>query len=392
MRRSIAIIPPLNFPAETMKKNILIITGEASGDLRAAEVVKHLKTRIPDVDFWGFGGENLKKEGVRLTEHIRDLSIVGIWEVVIKLPKILSQIRRLKKEIRRKKPSLAILVDYPGMNLKIARFLKKENIPVVYYIIPQMWAWGSWRIKTFKKYVDLALCLFPFEERFLKEEGVNSHFTGHPVVELIPDELPPVDSQRIALALLPGSRQSEVLTTLPLMLKAAELVQRSLGPIDINLAKTSNLEDETYRKILNSSELKINFFTDDTFKALIKSDLAIVTSGTATLEAALSERPFVITYRASWLTAFLFRHFADTSVIGLVNIVAGKKIVPELLQENATADNLSKEILSLAVSDEKYARKVKELKKVKEKLSEKQPALQAAKKIADFWDAHTASI
>lgn len=369
-----------------MKKNILILTGEASGDMRGAELLAILKKEMPDEEFWGFGGERLRKEGVLLIEHIKNLSLVGIWEVVLGLRQVLRQMKKLKKTVRQKKPSMAILIDYPGMNLRIARFLKKENVPVVYYVIPQLWAWGSWRIRSFKKHVDLALCLFPFEEEFLKEHGVKCAFVGHPVIEQLPERLPEKDRSEFTLALLPGSRRSEVENLLPLMLEAAEKIKETCGDMRINLAKTSNLDDELYRDALGGTcPDNLDFFTDDTISALSKSDFAIVTSGTATLETALTKTPFVIIYRASRITYLLFKAFADISEIGLVNIVAKEKLIPELLQKDANAEKIAREVLEIISSPDRQQKMVRGLEKVSESLAGKRPSEVASEKIYDFW-------
>lgn len=370
-----------------MSENILIITGEASGDARGAEMLAHLKPTLPEVSFWGFGGDRLEKEGVHLIEHIRNLSIVGVWEVLVKLPLILKQMKTLKKEIRTRKPSMAILIDYPGFNLKIARFLKKEKIPVVYYVLPQVWAWGAWRIRSIKKNVDLALCLFPFEKELFSGAGINCRFVGHPVTEKAPAISTAENTDNLLrLAILPGSRISEIRTGLPVMLKAAKLIGEKRSPVEISLAKSSNVPEEFYEKALSSAPHgKLNEFTDDTFSALAGSDLALVTSGTATLEAALSRVPMIITYHTSILTGLLFLLFSRVPNIGMVNIVAGKQIVPEILQYNATAGNIAKEALSIIEDKQRREKIIQDLDKVRTLLADKSPSKTAAQEISDFY-------
>lgn len=369
-----------------MNKNILILTGEASGDARASEMLFHLKEELPGISFWGFGGDLLKEQGVELIEHIKNLSIVGVWEAVVKLPVIFQQIRQLKKEVRRRRPFMAILIDYPGMNLKIARFLKKEKIPVVYYVLPQVWAWGGWRIRTIRKNVDLALALFPFEETLFRNSGVNCSFVGHPVAEKAPPDLAEKEPDRtFRLALLPGSRTNEVRAELPMMLSAARLMAQKLGEMDIHLAVSSNVPAEIYGTALSgNTETGVTGHRDDTFGALKGSDMALVASGTATLETALAGVPMVITYHTALLTGLLFLMFSRVKNIGMVNIVAGRRIVPELLQYQATAKKVAREAMAIVEDPSRKERMLRELAEVKEALSEKQPSKAAARKIAEF--------
>ncbi len=376
-----------------MKKNILIIAGEPSGDMRGGEVLGELKKLLPDVSFWGIGGDRMEREGVELIEHVRKLSIVGVWEAVKKLSIIREQYRNVIDNVRKRKPTLAILVDYPGFNLKLARFLHRSNIPVVYYIVPQVWAWGSWRIRSLKNYVDKALVLFDFEQRLLKEHGIDCEFVGHPLVDKAPSPITPdhpstsLGTGELTIALLPGSRESEILNMLPTMLDAAEKIRECREDARFIVAENSNVGRALYDSALaRHGGLSISRLTDDTFACLDRCDFAIVTSGTATLETAIMEKPMVIVYRTSPLTYVLARAFKRTPFIGLANIIAGKEIAPELLQKDLTPEKLSGKTLEIINDDSRMRQATEELRKVKHSLGEKGASRRAAEAISRLVD------
>ncbi|MFC1643889.1 lipid-A-disaccharide synthase [Candidatus Omnitrophota bacterium] len=371
------------------KKNILIISGEPSGDMRAGELLKELKALLPNAAFWGVGGEHMEQEGTELIEHIRRLSMVGVWEVIKKLPRIREQYNTVIKNIRERKPDLAILVDYPGFNLRIAEALHRMNIPVIYYVIPQVWAWGRGRLKLLKQYVDMALVLFKFEEEFLSQAGIDCEFVGHPLVDasgaLREGAVKTSGGEKFTIALLPGSRKSEILNMLPVMLDTAERIHKDRKDIRFVIAENSHLERALYDSALaGHEELALSRFTDDTFACLEKCDFAIVTSGTATLETAIMEKPMVITYRAAILTFILFRIFARIPFIGLVNIIAGKEVAPELLQGDATAEKLSEKVMDIIKDEARMNRMKDELRKVKHSLGEKGASRRAAEAVNRF--------
>ncbi|MFH1665326.1 MAG: lipid-A-disaccharide synthase [Candidatus Omnitrophota bacterium] len=376
-----------------MKKRILIVTGEPSGDVRAAELVKELNALMPGCSYWGIGGDRMKSEGVVLAEHIRNLSIVGIWEALVKLPLVRRQYNDLAERIRSERPDLAILVDYPGFNLKVARLLHKENIPVIYYIIPQVWAWGRGRIRTIRACVDKALVLFDFEEKLLKENGIDCEFTGHPLIdaagaESFPGKSPgPVRSPEkpFTVALLPGSRKSEIQNLLPLMLDTAEKLLDARADMCFVIAENSNVDSSLYDAALAGHErLGLSRVKDNTMRVLAGSDFAIVASGTATLETAVMNVPMIITYRTAFLTALLYYTFVRLPSVGLVNIVAGKQIVPELLQKNATPEKMSEQVLEI-INDSSRMRAMKQdLKKAAHALGEKGAVRRAAEAVKRF--------
>ncbi len=366
-----------------MNKNILIIAGEPSGDMRGGELLARLMPLVPGTRFWGIGGDRMAAKGMELVEHVRDLSMVGLLEIIKKLPRVRRQFRALKREIGKREPFLAILIDYPGFNLKVARYLHSKGIPVVYFIIPQVWAWGRWRIRAIKEHVSKALVLFDFEEKLLREHGVDCEFVGHPLVDEAPS--PARRQGTTAVALLPGSREHEINTLYPVMLEAAEIINAALGDVRFFVAESSNVKKEIYDSILAGHEgLDIKRLTDDTFCCLNECDLAVVTSGTATLETAVMEKPMVITYKASPVTAFLARKVAGVRIFGLANILAGEVIVPELLQEDATPEKLSGKALEILSDAPGMERMRSKLREVKRRLGSEGAAERAARAILRF--------
>ncbi len=366
--------------------NILIVAGEPSGDMRAGELLKDLTDSLPGVSFWGIGGDNMLEKGVELIEHVRDLSVAGVWEAIKNYPKIRAQYRNCVENIRQKRPIAAILIDYPGFNLRLAKYLHKENIPVIYYVIPQVWAWGRNRIKLLKRCMEKIIVLFAFEKRFLKEHGIEAEFVGHPLVEKIPESSQPAEGHAgFTLALVPGSRETEIKRIFPTILDTAEMIHRDRGDIDFILAESSNVEGSLYDSILSGhAGLDIRRVKDDTIQALALSDFAIVTSGTATLETALMEKPMIITYITSFLTAVLFRLFVRLRYLGIVNIIAGKEVAPEFLQEAAVPERMSKKTLEMIGNDGLLNRIKGELKKVKTAVGEKGAPKRAAEIMVRF--------
>ncbi|RKY42371.1 MAG: lipid-A-disaccharide synthase [Candidatus Makaraimicrobium thalassicum] len=368
-----------------MNRNILIITGEPSGDMRAGELLKELKKLLPEASFWGIGGDCMAGQGAELIEHVRKLSIVGVWEAVKDLSRIRRQYKNTAENIRKRRPGLAILVDYPGFNLSVARFLRRENIPVVYYILPQVWAWGRWRIRSLKSYTDRILVLFRFEKEFLEQAGVDCEFVGHPLLDTAPLPARREPREPFTIALLPGSRKSEILNMLPVLLDTAEKIHERQKDVHFIVAENSNIDKALYDPALaGHSGLSVSRVTDNTFAALDRCDLAVVTSGTATLETAIMGKPMVITYRAAILTYVLFRIFAKTPFLGLTNIIAGKEVAPELLQGNATPEKLSRKILEIMNDGPRMQRMRDELKEVAHALGEKGASRRAAEAITRF--------
>jgi lipid-A-disaccharide synthase len=348
----------------------MIIAGEASGDLHGSGVVRELKRLSPAVDVYGVGGDKMKREGMDVIYHIQELGFMGFMEVVRHLPFIKTMEYTLEQIVKFKRPDVLILIDYPGFNLRFARIAKRYDVKIVYYISPQVWAWHRSRVKKIRSLVDKMLVIFPFEEEFYRAEGVDAEFVGHPLLEVLESKLDrknfckrfSLDDQKPIVALLPGSRKQEIDSIFPEMLSAARMMSRQ-NHAQIVLALAPTLEEEYFRTLYHVKG--ILFIKGLAYEVMANADFAFVTSGTATLETACFETPMVVVYKTSWLTYLIGRALVRVKNIGLVNIVAGKKIVPEFIQYNASAKKMAKSALELLSDEGRRADMKAELSKVK---------------------------
>lgn len=359
-----------------MANNILIVSGEPSGDLHASNIVKELKKIKSGLEFFGLGGNLSKEAGVEIDFDISKLAIVGLVDALKNIFTIGRVFKGLIKKINSKNTSLAILVDYPGFNLRLARQLKKRDIPVIYYISPQVWAWGEDRINIIKECVKKILVFFKFEEELYKRHDVNAEFIGHPLIETVRPTLPKdeiikkysLSAAGPIIALLPGSRAMEVKTLLKIMAGAGALIERELPGAQFVIAKYRNLPLKLYEAAVMDSCLNIKIADGDAYNILSAADFAIVASGTATLETAILGRPFVITYKTSLINYIAYKIVAKIRVLGLVNVIAGRIIVPELLQYNATPQKIARASLEIIKNESKRSQMLAELKKIRDSL------------------------
>ena len=372
-----------------MKENVFIAAGETSGDIHASSLIKNLKSLNPDLEFSGVGGERMEKLGVDLIERMDRHSVVGVWEAVIKILDIRRIYKKIMASVDKKRPSVAILIDYPGFNLVLARGLKKRGIKVIYYITPQIWAWGGFRIHLIKRYVDKAVVILKFEEELFRKRGIDSVFVGHPLLDQ-ESQKPHPDKKALGLAegkftiaLLPGSREAEVRKHLPIMLKTADAVSKKKS-VQFILLKSSGVPEALYVDIMKGAKLRVSAVKDDTYGCLFNSDFVFTSSGTATLESAIMERPMLIIYRTSFFTALLFKFFARTRFIGLVNIIAKKNVAPEILQYDAKPGRLASEILSIILSPDKLKEQLGGLREVNSMLGTRGASLRTARIIEGF--------
>jgi len=358
-----------------MSKKILIITGEASGDLHGANLVKSLKEKLPDAQFFGVGGAKMLEAGVEIVYAIGELSIIGVSGVLTQLAKIKDLFSLLATKLDELNPDLVILIDYPGFNLRFVKTVKAKNIPIVYYISPQVWAWGKSRIAKIKKYVKKMLVLFKFEEELYKKYGVDAEFVGHPLVdsvkpsascENLKDEFG-IKGRKI-IALLPGSRVSEIQNLLPVMLNSFKGIQAKIKNALFLIAKHNELPQHLFEDILKKHAIPYKLVNGRTYDCIEASDLVIVASGSATLETAILGKPMIITYKVSPLTSIFFLLFVRITNIGLVNIVAGKRIVPELLQYAATPSRISREAIDILSNSTRYNQITQDLDNVRQTL------------------------
>lgn len=346
-----------------MVRRVMMIAGEASGDLHGSGVVRELKRLHSGIDIYGVGGDNMAREGMTVVFHINELSFMGFAEVIRHLPTIYSMEKTLEHLLLLKRPDVVVLIDYPGFNLRFARIAKRHGVKVVYYISPQVWAWRKSRIKKMRGTVDKMLVVFPFEQQMYEEEGVEAEFVGHPLVEVLHAQLDrpnffkryDLDPQKRLLGLVPGSRLQEIEHIFPVMLAAARRLADQLD-LEVAVAVAPTLDEQYFRTMYNVDGIRL--LKNATYDLMDHADLAIVTSGTATLETACLETPMIVVYKTSWLTYLIGRLLVRVKNIGLVNIVAGKQIVPEFIQHRVTVNNLVKEAMAI-LEDEGRQRAMK---------------------------------
>jgi len=357
-----------------MPPRVLMIAGEASGDLHGSAVVQALKVLSPSVDVAGVGGDRMRREGMELVRDIADLGFMGFVEVLRNLGTIRDLKRMLIGELERRRPDVVVLIDYPGFNLRFAREAKSRGIPVLYYISPQVWAWHRGRVKKMRSLVDRMKVVFPFEVEIYRKEGIDVEFVGHPLAEHIGTSCTRaeffrrngLDPSKKLLGLFPGSRRQEIERILPVISRAADLLCTG-RELQVAIGVAPNLGKEFVGRFTGAGSRAV-MVEDGTYDLMAYADAAIVTSGTATLEAGWFGTPMAVVYRTSPLTYCIGRLLVDIRSIGLVNIVAGKSIVPEFIQGAMTAGKLS-EAVGRFLDDESLAASVRrELSVIREKL------------------------
>jgi lipid-A-disaccharide synthase len=322
---------------------ILISAGEASGEMYGAQLIEALRRRDPSLEFFGVGGDRMRAAGCDTIVDAKDLAVVGISEIVSHLPKIYARFHQLISEADKRGPDLAIVIDSPAFNWRVARQMRKRGIPVVYYVCPQFWAWRQGRVRLLRKYVTKALVIFPFEEKFYRDRGVDATFVGHPLADLSPPSSSReayvatymLDAAKPWITLMPGSRMKEVRMNLPTILDSAS----KLGPGYEFLLPVAPTLDRSFLESLLGSRHPVRL-VPDALPALAQSRAGIIASGTATVEAAMMGTPFVMVYRVSPLTYFLGRPRVKVPHFAMVNLIAGKEIVPELVQHDFTTEKV----------------------------------------------------
>jgi lipid-A-disaccharide synthase len=366
-------------------KKFFVITGEASGDLHASFLIQELRKRFPQSEFFGIGGKRMEEEGVHLYFSLENLAVIGFWEVVSKVRSIRRILRSMVKSLRRERPDVLILVDSPGFNLRLAPYAKLLGIKVVYYITPQVWAWGGWRLRSMYKNVDLALVIFPFEEKLLSDYGIEAYFVGHPILDEMKlrkskDEFCSehgLEEKKPIIALLPGSRTGEIKRLLPIMLRLAKKIKEKRDDVQFILPTLS----EKMKDLLPLGE-EVAVIFDETSDGINAADTVIAASGTVTLESAILRTPGVIVYKTSLATYLIVKLLIKLPYIGLVNIVKGRKIIPEFIQYAIETDTIVEEVVRM-IEDTGYAESIKrELEEVRDLLGKKGAAVNGAEIIA----------
>jgi len=331
---------------------ILISAGEASSDMYAARLAIALRART-GAQFFGMGGARMAEAGVELVADYHEVAVVGIAEVLHKIPAVIGVQRRLAREAARRRPALAILVDSPGTHLGVARRLKNLGIPVGYFIGPQVWAWRQGRVRVVKRLVNRMVVIFPFEENFYRDTGVPVNFVGHPLVDVVRPTMSRaefvakhgLDASLPIVTLLPGSRRGEIAQIYPRIVEACEALKQD-RKVQFVCAAAQGLDAELFSNYARPG-LEIKLVEQSTYDALAAATCAIVASGTATVEAALLGTPMIVVYRVAPASAFLLRRMIRSPFIGMVNLIAGRKVVPELIQDRFTPSAVESEVRRL---------------------------------------------
>lgn len=370
---------------------LLIVCGEPSGDLLAGNLAAEIKKIDPGIKISGVGGSCLKESGAQIICDIKELSVMGLFDVLKKLPRFFRLKKTILENINTDKPKAIIFVDFSGFNLRLAKAINK-NIPAIYYVSPQVWASREKRIENIRKYISRMIVLFKFEEEFYGKHGIRADYAGHPLLDLArprtsKDELLKtlgIDPGVKIISLLPGSRKQEIKKILPLMLETARLINREIPDTRFIIAKSPNVDMRVYEKECGKTTLKPKFVEGKTCDCLNAADFSLVCSGTATLEAAIIQKPFVIVYKMNTLNYLLYRPQIKIPYIGIVNIIAGRKIVPEYIQYAARPKTIAGYAVGLLQDPVKINGFRADLASLKRMLGEPGASARAAKLILDF--------
>ena len=372
----------------------LIIAGEASGDLHGSKLVSALKTRLPKARFTGMGGTRMQEAGVEMLFGIERMGAVGIVEVLGDFDHYYKVYRTLMREIASRSYDAVILIDYPTLNLRLAKQSKRFDCPVFYFISPQVWAWRKGRIRDIRDSVNKMFVILPFEEKMYLDAGVDAEFLGHPFVDLVyPSRTREESREKYSLnsaiktiGLLPGSRMNEVNSLLDVMIQAAQKIRSELGSCQFLLPVADSIDPNMLRQRLGTNPLGIQLIEGEPYDVMNSCDILIIASGSATLEAGILRCPMVIIYKLNPLTYILAKLLVNAPLVGLVNIVAEEEVVPELIQGKVTAENICKEVLTVLQDPEKEKAVRERLFKIKSTLGNSEVMKAVAKRIADVMD------
>lgn len=368
---------------------IMIIAGEASGDQHSARLVKAVHAIDPSIEFFGIGGDNMRKAGVDIRVDSAEMAVVGLVEIWAHRKVIFGALNKMREILKTDPPDLLFLTDYPEFNLRLAKTAKKLGIKVLFYISPQIWAWRQWRVKKIRRLVDMMAVIFPFELDFYHRHNVPVRFVGHPLADEVHasagrDRLCAefgLNAQQPVVGLFPGSRQSEVKRLMPIIVETAKRLKEQNPQIQFLLPIASTLKRESFRSYLDPDTPAITMLENRSYDIMAACDAIVTVSGTVTLEIALIGTPMVIINRISALSYFIAKQMVKVDHIGLCNIVAGKRIVPELIQYEAKAERISAKILSM-LNEADYSQSIRnQLQKVRGRLD---PKAGAESKVTDL--------
>ncbi|MEZ4273204.1 MAG: lipid-A-disaccharide synthase [Myxococcota bacterium] len=373
--------------------SVMIVAGEASADLHGAALVAELKRRMPDLSLWGAGGDAMVERGFEAVVPAQALAVAGLTEVLLALPRLLGAMRHLVDLGRTRLPDVIVLIDLPDFNLRLAKRLKGLGIPIVYYVSPQLWAWRPRRVRQIRQRISKMLCILPFEIPFYRRHNVPAQFVGHPLVELLRN--PPERQQARrglgldegfgpVLALLPGSRYKEVSRHLPIMLDGVGILRHRFPDLQVVIPAANTIPHQLVEQLVQASGVEAQITQGQATECLAAADVAVVCSGTATLQAALVGRPMVVVYRVSWLTFFILKRLVKVAYIALVNLVAGRRLVPELIQSQFTAKAVDTEVGVLLSDSAARVRLATELRSLRDDLDGGDPAVHVANVVCHY--------
>lgn len=372
------------------QKQILIVCGEPSGELHASALASEIKKINPEIKILGVGSSLLAQAGAEIIYDIRGLSVMGLFDVIKKLPRFFGLKKLLLDKILSEKLDAVVFVDFSGFNLRLAKAIS-NRVPTIYYVSPQVWASRKGRIKTIKKYIQKMIVLFEFEKEFYRKHGISADCVGHPLLDIVKPYIGREELRsklnftqgKTTIALLPGSRKQEISKVLPVMLKSAILINQKINAQFV-IAKAPQVDWEIYDRIIAKFGIEVKLLEGKTYDALNIADFALVCSGTATLETAIMQKPFLIIYKMGLLNYLLYRPQVKIPYIGLVNIVAGKKIVPEFIQFNASPEKIARQGTEILGNRVKLDNMRALLAELKSSLGSPGAAARAAKIIVDF--------
>ena len=347
---------PIHGKVMDEKRKIMIVAGEASGDMHGARLVKAMQAHDPGLGFFGVGGEALRQAGVRIRVDNSEIAVVGLSEALSKLGILFSALRTVKEDLRSIRPHLVIVIDFPDFNLRVSKMAKRLGIPVMYYISPQIWAWRTGRVKKIKKVVDHMVVIFPFETAFYEKWHVPVTFVGHPLLDNASfwtsgGSKEDLRGKGPLIGLLPGSRNEEIRHLLPTMVEAADILSKRLSDVRFAIPVASSVDKGLVEAITKQGASRFLIVSDRLHDILAEAALAVTASGTVTLEAAIAGTPMIIVYKLSGFSYWVGRCLIRVEHIGLVNLVAGRRVVPELIQHEASAENISRHVLEMLTDE-----------------------------------------
>lgn len=357
---------------------IMISVGEASGDLHGASVANALKERYPDIQLFGMGGQAMGAAGVDIVYDIADLGVIGLVEVIKNLPRLFKLRDMLGELMDKERPDALVVIDYPGFNMRLAKVAKEKGIPIISYISPSVWAWGKGRAKEVAQTVERVAAIFPFEAKAYEEAGAKVAFVGNPLMDIVKTTMSKEEAYRFfnvqtdkpVVLLLPGSRKQEITNLLPVMLEAAEKIKEQVPDCQFLLPVASTISQEMLQNLMKDYQVSVQLTETNTYDLMNIAQVAIAASGTVTLEAAILGLPTVIIYKVAPLTYFLGKFLVTIPHISLPNIIAGRKVVPELLQGQANGETTAQETLAMLTQANLRAQVQQDLMEVRDKLGQ----------------------